>query len=167
MNSGGAILIAVGVVLLILWPRRAVERSGIGLVRTLLPSWRFFEAPDLSYVLWARSVETSGPGSYVLIPPRRAWRPVDALFAPSGNLALACHGLVESLMNELAELGPTPLSEVEGRTSFRLVQNAVCYYLAGLEPSFEQYQFKVVAADPHHQGDEELLVSPVYARRAR
>lgn len=134
------------------------------LLRSLLPSWRFFEANEASLCLYARVVQGErelAPFAPLLPAPRRG--PLALLFNPRGNLLLACHGLLDRLVSELAELGPTPIEQAERLVSYRLVQNLAQHFLAR-DPAARglSYQLQLVATGPGPDEREELLLSPLY-----
>ncbi|HEY0254115.1 MAG TPA: hypothetical protein VGC41_21450, partial [Kofleriaceae bacterium] len=59
------------------------------IVRALVPSWRFFDKPTPSPVLWVRK---NGTWEAMAPAPRTPWR---WLFAPRSNLGLAYQSAVE------------------------------------------------------------------------
>lgn len=140
--------------------RRDVDSQGIHLWRALLPSWRFFESPDVSYLLLARVCDGAADAPFVPVIPAAARTPLSALYAPQHNLTLACHGLVEALAQELAERTPIELTQAEQLVSYRRVQRLVCFYM----PTVQRYQIKLVAEQPDGSEQEELFVSPIYER---
>lgn len=158
---GGIALVLLGVVLLAagLGRRRSVASPAISLLRALFPSWRFFEAPEGQVRLEVRTCTSSlGPYQPAIAAPERRARSV--LYAPRGNMLLACHDLVDVLVDELAERGATSLAQAEQLVSYKLVQNLVQWRLRerGLRAD---YQFRLIRQD--EQGDELLFESPVYA----
>lgn len=144
--------------------RRAIDDRGTRLWRALLPSWRFFEAPDVSYLLLARTYDeppderNATPFIPVIRP--RPHGAATCLFAPVGNLVLACHGLVEQLLQELSEREAFPFDQAEQLTSYKRVQHMVGYFL----PQAKHYQIKVVVEQPDGSPGEEVFLSPVYTR---
>lgn len=102
------------------------------LLRSLLPSWRFFEdvepGPELQFCVARAGDDAWQP---VLVPPRRRGFFLNA----SGNLYLAQQSLVEQLWSELD--GAT-LDEAKQLTSYRLVQRLVT------ERAKERYRFRLV-----------------------
>lgn len=155
-----AVLVLLALLVLSLRKRRAIDSPNIVLWRALLPSWRFFEGPDVSYVLLARACDEGLETPFAPVIPERCSQLPTLLFAPQGNLVLACHGLVEALMYELAELGPTALEKAEQLVSYRRVQHLVCFFLQ----SAQRYQLKVVAEEADGTLGEALFVSPIYTR---
>lgn len=134
------------------------------LLRSLFPSWRFFDANEPSLCLYARVLEGEREiAPFAPLLPEQGRSALALLFNPRGNLLLACHGLLERLVSELAELGPTPIEEAERLVAYRLVQNLALRFLAR-EPGARglQYQLKLVASGPDPGEREELLLSPLY-----
>jgi hypothetical protein len=134
------------------------------LLRSLFPSWRFFDANEPSLCLYARVLEGErelAPFAPLLPAQQRGW--LALLFNPRGNLLLAYHGLLDALVSELAERGPTPIEQAERLVSYRLVQN-LARALLGREAGGPrlQYQLKLVANGPAPAEREELLLSPLY-----
>lgn len=105
------------------------------LLRALVPSWRFFDAPAA-----VPAVEVRGPGdgawAPLPAPPARRWYAF--AWNPGGNVALAEHGLVEHLAYDLGarfdlDAGPIDLAtgpaatraEITALVSFQLVARLV------------------------------------------
>ncbi len=117
-----------------------------GLLRTLVPSWRFFETAGW---LPALSMRFEGEWDWhpVLVPPRRGLRHL--FFNPEGNLHLALQTVLERLVmeiNELPEGGTLPASS----ENYGLVRN-LCSSRAG----GRSFQFRITGEG------ENILVSPV------
>jgi hypothetical protein len=135
------------------------------LLRSLFPSWRFFETRAPSLCLLARVVRGESevrPFAPLLPDPARGLHSL--FFSPRGNLLLAYQGLLERL---LSELGATEQAEraqqAEQLVSYRLVQNLARSFLAREPGSADlHYQLKLVARGPGQAENEELLVSPLY-----
>lgn len=144
-------------------PRASASGPSSMLLRCLFPSWRFFEADEPSLCLLARVVHEQGeprPFAPLLPAPPRDFSTL--FFNPRGNLLLACHGLLDRLVSDLAELGPTPITEAERLVSYRLVQNLARCFLAESGAEGLHYQLKLVATEPGQDQPEELFVSPLY-----
>lgn len=160
--STGLTIVLFGLLLaaVSLGQRKPLPGPRVALLRSLLPSWRFFEAPEGQVLLLARDAGGEDEAFFPALPaPTRDLSTL--LFAPHGNLLLACHDLVDALVSELAELGPTQLEQAEQLVSYRLVQNMVQWQLRARQPRLAAYQLKLVSQS--HDGQlEELFVSPVY-----
>jgi hypothetical protein len=145
--------------------RRDVSGATVTLLRSLFPSWRFFETPEGQVLLLSRRVspglpdDAQQPFTPAIPAPHRGL--ADVLFSARGNLLLACHDLVDALVQELAEQGETKLEHAEQLVSYRLVQNMVRWHLRQPEDEPSAYQMKLISLDA--QGNQEqLFVSPVY-----
>lgn len=134
-------------------------------VRSLFPSWRFFDRAVLSPRLYVRVGSEAGSLS--------AWAPVEIgprsaaafLFAPAANLALAYQSSVDRLVIELGELDlEDPAGEIEtdprvtGLVSYRIVDR-IAHHLA---PAGAVVQWKIIV--PEVPGD--YLVAPPAGRGA-
>ncbi|RYZ09790.1 MAG: hypothetical protein EOO73_02600 [Myxococcales bacterium] len=108
------------------------------LLRSLLPSWRFFEdvepGPELRFCLSKDG--SAGTWQPVLVPPARRGFFLNA----EGNLYLAEQSLVEQLWSELD--GVT-LEAAPGLTSYRLVQRLI---VERMQPN-ARYRFRLVSGD--------------------
>lgn len=177
MNLTLGLALCLGLLTLIALTRRVELPGRLRWWRVLLPSWRFFEAPDIRFVLLARAragpdtVEARGSAhgqnedaGFRELPPARARSVSSLVYAPDANLRLACHDLVETLVNELAEHGPIALDEAERLVSYQLVQHMTAFFLCQRAPTASHYQFKLSALAPEGSV-EELLLSPWYALR--
>lgn len=155
------LLFVLTLIALSIGQRRVVAGPSVALLRSLFPSWRFFETPEEQVLLLARCVAEGESGPFLPAIPAAPRGLSTLLFSARGNLLLACHDLVDSLVCELSERGTIQLSQAEQLTSYRLVQNMVCWHLRQHSPGLSAYQLKLVsrAADG---SDEELFVSPVY-----
>jgi hypothetical protein len=144
--------------------RVSVSGPSSALLRCLFPSWRFFGADEPSLCLLARVVREQRevrPFAPLLPAPPHSFRAL--FFNPRGNLLLACHGLLDRLVSDLAELGPTPIPDAERLVSYRLVQNLALSFLAASGAAEgSHYQLKLVATEPGQDQPEELFVSPLY-----
>lgn len=128
-------------------------------LRAFVPSWRFFDRVGREATLLYRVSDDNGEWedwSRAITPPRRG---LGSLWVnPEGNLALACQGLVEKIVQELEDVDPEDAEEFSESLSYRLLRNLVESRLAG---SRARFQFKVVLGSPA----EEVLVSKVHAVR--
>lgn len=109
-------------------PRKTTSSRRLALVRTLIPSWRFFDDIDEVPRLEARVVlgELEGDEGFapVLSPPARTLRTL--FFDPEGTLWLHHHSLFERLERDLADLSP---DTVEGSASSERAEELVSYQL--------------------------------------
>ena len=120
---------------------RAIESRTVAVLRTLIPSWRFFDElgaiPTLEFRLrapggeWAAWQPAIGSGSR---------GPLGLIFNPRGNLNLACHSLVTQLATDLDE-------KTGHAVSYALVRNLVRSRAGGAE-----FQFRLLL-----DGEEALL----------
>lgn len=112
-------------------------------LRTLLPTWRFFAAPDVEPRLEARPV--GGPSWQDVLPPLP--RPLGALLLNGEhNLRLAEHAALEAL---LEELDGCPVDQVPSLPSFRTARALAERHLG---PSVDRYELRVMAVG---EGPEE------------
>jgi hypothetical protein len=149
-----AILVVVlgGVSLL---PRRDVRHPLAGVLRVLLPSWRFFDDVQDTPMLLVRVAAPERPfGAWrpLLVPQAR--RLSHLLWNPDGNLRLAQHALLERLLADLADWDEGRDPPPESLVSYQLVQHLVVTCVAadddgalavadgGARP--RRYQFKLV-----------------------
>lgn len=128
----------------------------MNLWRLIIPSWRFFDRAGDTAILYVRKTGSAAPWTPVLVPPTRN---LGNLFLnPTGNLYLACQGLVNRLVEEISDhQGPT--DEVEQWDSFLLVKNLVEHQLGATTVS---YQFKIEIAPAHGERTYTLLTSKEY-----
>lgn len=147
--------------LLVRGPRHELRGSALTLLRSLLPSWRFFEEIVAVPVLNHRLIDAAGalgPWQQTLSPPRR--HPGMWGLHAAGNLYLAYQSLVEQLAEELED--PAEGGELSRTVSYQLVQALVRRQLASQGASTgvpSHYQFCLIdgrAAAP-------LWVSQVHA----
>lgn len=142
--------------------RVPVAASFASPLRALFPSWRFFESADSSFSVLARvRVGAGDAGAFRPLPPAPRRTLFGLVFGPQQNLALACHDLVETLVNELAERGATETADAEQLTSFKLLQHMAEYFLRPESGAGAHYQLKLVSHAPDGESDE-LLLSPFY-----
>lgn len=139
------LLLTLGVLLALRFSRRPLRGKAWQLLRSLLPSWRFFEdvepGPELSFRVVTAGAE---PG-----PWRAALTPGGALFPllnAHGNLHLAEQSLVEQLE---AELDGAELEGAPQLVPYRLVQRLVEARLRASEGAERgvRYQFRIGDAE--------------------
>ena len=163
MSAVGLGLLVLVVVLTVLVPRAASAHHALRPLRSLFPSWRFFDTIELTYVVFAREVPPHGaPGPWQPLIPPPARSLLGMLYNPRGNLLLACHGVVDQLVDELDEAGELTPEEVEALVSSRLLGGV----LRVVGPAWPRYQLRLVACAIGEQGgvtEEELYVSRVLA----
>ena len=145
--------------LLVRRPRHELRGSSLTLLRSALPSWRFFEEIAALPVLNHRLIDphgVAGPWQQTLALPQRhagMWA-----LHPAGNLYLAYQSLVEQLAAELED--PAEFSELSRSVSYQLVQALVHQQLASQgQGNHGQYQFRLIDG----QTAAPLWVSPVHA----
>lgn len=156
------VLIALGalvtVLALVISKRRSLRAPGWLLLRSLFPSWRFFESIGPALALSYRSAIGGGelgPWQEALPPvPRTA---LSLVFNPRGNLRLASQSLVERLLDDLESLTP---EQAPHSVSYQLVQSLICGKLGALPGAEERrYQFRLTLPE----GAEEcVFVSEVH-----
>jgi hypothetical protein len=158
---GLGLLLGLVVALTAFAPRAASAHRALRPLRCLFPSWRFFDTIETTYVAHAREVPAhgeAGPWRPLLPPPPRG--PLSFFYAPHANLLLACHAIVDQLVDELEEAGELTVDEVEALVSFELLRNAA--RIVG--PAWARCQLRVVACAVGPGGkltEEELYVSRV------
>jgi hypothetical protein len=136
MGFVAPLLLALLVLLSLRQSRRPLTSRTWGLLRSLLPSWRFFEdvepGPELLYCV----VQDGEDGAWqpALTPPAQRGLFLNA----QGNLYLAQQSLVEQLW---AELDGVETDAVSGLVSYRLVRRLV----AERVPKDAHYRFKLVS----------------------
>lgn len=107
----------------------------MSLLRALVPSWRFFDAPAAVPAVEVRADEAA-PWAPLPPPAPRRWHA--AAWNPAGNRALAEHGLLERLAGDLAArhdldagaldlaaLAAREAAAITGLVSFQLVARLV------------------------------------------
>jgi hypothetical protein len=158
------VLIALGALLgllaLVLAKRRPARSPAWMLLRSLFPSWRFFEsiapAPILSYRV-ARGQQGFGAWQAALLPVPRT--PLSLVLNARGNLHLANRSLVERFFDDLDSMAPEQAAQ---SVSYQLVQRLVRSELGAVAPSEDRlYQFKLTLPD---DSDGDVFVSEVHAR---
>jgi hypothetical protein len=147
--------------------KRIPVRSRLAVpLRMLLPSWRFFEAEDVEYLLELRVRTPRGEAPTFVPAIPAAERGARALlFSPQHNLRLACHDLVERWVDELSELGAVEHERVEALPSYALVKHAVAYFLRSHPAQLEgglQMQLRLSSRAPRAE-PEVLFTSAYYA----
>jgi hypothetical protein len=150
---------------LVLGKRRLTRSPAWLLVRSLFPSWRFFEQiapiPRLQYRV-APAQGDFGPWHDSLPPVART--PGSLLLNARGNLQLAKQSLVERLADDLDGLAPENIPE---SVSYQLVQRLVLERVARLaeseaEAEAQRYQFQLTLPDASEPSA--FFVSAVHVR---
>ena len=140
-------LLALALLATLRLSRQPLRGGAWRLLRSLLPSWRFFEdielGPELSFRVW----QGAQPGAWQPALPAPTRRLSSVLLDADGNLHLARQSLVEQLWSELDG------QEVDAATtlvSYRLVQLLVVQRAAelGLAHAGARYQFRLGSAQP-------------------
>jgi hypothetical protein len=140
------ISIAAGLLLaclvLAIVPRREIRGRGLALLRSLFPSWRFFEEIEAGPSL---RVATAGPGQ-----PFGAWRDAwtaaprtatSLVLNARGNLELAYQSLIDQLWSELEDTPDHPTISI----TYALVRRAIeveCLASAERLPG-QRYRFRL------------------------
>lgn len=155
-------LLGLVVLLTVLVPRAPSAHRALRPLRSLFPSWRFFDAIEDTNVMYAREVPEHGaPGPWLPLvpPPRRSG--LSLLYNPRGNLLLACHAVVDQLVDELEEAGELTAEQVEALVSYHLLGGIV----RAVGPAWPRYQLRLVSCAIGARGvvtEEELFVSRVH-----
>ncbi len=142
---GGLLLLLV--LLAVSWTSRSAGPARASVIlQTLLPAWRFFETVEATPLLLYRVVDQgrAGPWAPVIPPARRPWSAL--LFDPRGTALLACHGVVDRLVADLAERGPTAPEELDALVSWAVARD-LATALAGLPPG-TRYALRLCGAWP-------------------
>ena len=178
------VLLALGLLLPVLLPRRELGSRGLMLLRSLFPSWRFFdvpgEYPSLSYRVCPQplpSPDTAPPESVPHSPPPQPGPWIECpspppprgilqlAYNPGGNLYFACHTLISQLVSDLQSVPDDHPERITRTPSYALVRNLVAHSIRSATPSANgTYQFKITAHDPNHppgpqQTEEVILLS--------
>lgn len=163
----GLTLFSLLLALVLLGKRRPARSPAWLLLRSLFPSWRFFEqiapVPTLSYRV---AVSGSDLGGWQDALPPVARTPLSLVLNARGNLHLAQQSLVERLSDEL-DGDATPETVVES-VSYGMVQRLVLAELRrrsrGDAPI--RYQFRLTLPEPSTRPgprtDEDLFLSAVH-----
>lgn len=149
MGVSLALVVIVGLVALSTWwsSRRPVRAPGFQLLRSLLPSWRFFEQVEAGPLLAFRLL-TSNEKEFMPVLEAAAGRP-SLLLNAAHNLSLLEQSLVEQLLDELDGVEMERAAEL---TSYRLVQQLVERRARASGAEGGVYQFRIEA-----EGDDEPL----------
>jgi hypothetical protein len=127
-------------------PRREIRGRGLALLRSLFPSWRFFEEIEAGPSL---RVATAAPGQ-----PFGTWRDAwttaprsaaSLVLNARGNLELAYQSLVDQLWSELEDTPDDPTTSI----TYALVRRAIeVEWLCGAErlPG-QRYRFRLESAE--------------------
>jgi len=144
LNLFIALVAVVTLLALVLGRRRSARSPAWLLLRSLFPSWRFFEQiaelPVLRYRV-ARAHGDFGPWRDALVPVART--PGSLFSNARGNFALACQSLVERLSDDLDQVEP---ESVPATVSYQLVQRLVLQRAraeAGSEGARYQFQLNL------------------------
>lgn len=150
-----AALLALALGLAALLPRRG--GASLGYLRSLAPTWRFFETVDVVPVLEAVACGPDGVerGGWVEVLETVPRGPLAAWWNAEHNLRLAESAVVESL---LEELDGCPEDRVERLVAHRLARRLVERRLEGAS----HYRFRVLATEG--ETEEEVYRSPLLAR---
>lgn len=150
-----AALLALALGLAALLPRRGGPT--LGYLRSLAPTWRFFETVDVVPVLEAVACGPDGVerGGWVEVLEVARHGPLAAFWNAEHNLRLAESAVVESL---LEELDGCPEDRVETLVAHRLARRLVERRLEGAS----HYRFRVLATEG--EAEEEVYRSPLLAR---
>jgi hypothetical protein len=163
VNTATSVALGLLAVAALALARRVELKQGAGWWRVLLPSWRFFEAPDLHFTLEVRTWDAAGAtGALHTLPPRTERSLTSLFYAPEANLALAGHDLVETLVSELAERGAIAFEAAEQLSAYKRVQHMARFFLREQVASAVRYQLKLSSHSPDGS-TEELFLSPPYA----
>jgi len=152
---GATLPVFLGLLLLVTLrlSRRPIQSKAWQLLRSLLPSWRFFEdvepGPELSFRVlplgdWRPAIEPAKTRGFFL--------------NPRGNLSLLEQSLAEQL---LAELDGVEVSQAAGLVSYQLVQGLVEARVRELGlGTASRYQFRLrfdTAESSEYESEEHVL----------
>lgn len=159
------VLIALGLLAallaLVLGKRRFTRSTSWLLLRSLFPSWRFFEqiapVPHLRYRV-AAAQGNFGPWRDALPPVARTAGSL--LLNARGNLQLAYQSLVERLADDIDGMAPESIPET---VSYQLVQRLVLERVEfRAEAEVRRYQFQLSL--PEASEPDVFFVSAVHVR---
>ena len=131
------------------------------LLRSLIPSWRFYSGVITSSRLRLKLFSETGETEWLPAwpPPARRWWNI--FLNPHANLVHAQNSLLHQVEVEISSLDEGEISSFESSVSFRLLKNlaerSACAIGAGLE-----YQFRLERFDPLARQAELLLESKRY-----
>ncbi|HWA73132.1 MAG TPA: hypothetical protein VG937_12375 [Polyangiaceae bacterium] len=144
---------------LVLGKRRSARSPAWLLLRSLFPSWRFFEqiapVPQLQYRV-APADGDFGPWRDALPPIART--PGSLLLNASGNLQLAYQSLVERLSDDLDGTAP---ESIPGSVSYELVERLVRTRVA-LTTEGEEQRFQFQLTLPEGSEPSPFFLSAVH-----
>jgi hypothetical protein len=144
MSLVALLLLGLGVLVTLRLSRRPLSGTAWMLLRSLLPSWRFFEdvepGPALSFRV-ASSDGQYGPWREAIEPRAGASA---LLLNAEGNLRLSYQSLVEQLE---AELDGVELTVAPNLVPYRLVQRLVEQRAKQQSGDVRRYQFRIGDAD--------------------
>jgi len=144
--------------------RRGREISGPWwfLMRSFLPSWRFYHdvgrQPRLYFRLHIAAEQWS---DWTMFVPRAEFSPLSLFHNPKNNLALLQQTLVDQLSTDIQRLADS--SKAEQLVSYRLVNRLVRELLARGNATPAAYQFEIRLIEPLSPDDQTIttLISPV------
>lgn len=138
MGIFAPLLLGLLVLLSLRQSRRPLRGRTWSLLRSLLPSWRFFEDVEPGPELFFCVVKDGRDGAWqpALVPPTRR----GLFFNAEGNSYLARQSLVEQL---LSELDGVAVDAAPRLTSYQLVQRIVLERL----PEQARYRFRLTTSD--------------------
>jgi hypothetical protein len=123
-------------------PRRDVQGRGLALLRTLFPSWRFFEEIEAGPSLQVATAAVGEPfGAWRDAQPASPRTAAALLVNARGNLELAYQSLVDQLTSELDDAPQDPTASI----TYALVQRLVeveCLSVAECAPG-QRYRFRL------------------------
>jgi hypothetical protein len=149
------LLLGLGVLLTLRLSRRPLPGKAWALLRSLLPSWRFFEDVEPGPELCCRvAPRGSGYGAWQGVLEHRSGT-LRVLLNAAGNLRLAYQSLIEQLE---AELDGVERSLAPGLVPYRLVQRLVEQRLRSEgNPVGARYQFCIGDASDGYVSEEHTL----------
>ena len=128
------------------------------LLRTLFPSWKFFDQFHGALQLYGRAFnqgESSSSWVLCLTPPPRNWAAI--FLNPKGNLYHLSNSTLERLIQESLD---TPLEKIDSLVSYQLVRQMALEGLRSQFDSFQEFQFKITLMQAN-QDSEEILISQI------
>ncbi len=114
-----------------------MENKFFSLLKLFFPSWNFFGgSSDTPYLL----VKVNSEYVPVFPPPQVGWS--SFFFNPFGNLYLAHHSNMQSLLNEIYHNQDNPHFKLEDTPIYAIAKNWVEYYLFQNNINAKNYNFK-------------------------
>lgn len=143
-----------------------LKGSGWAFLRTLFPSWRFFE--DLNWVpkLDALNLERMNESWSQCVPDEKRSL-MAVVLNPRGNLRLALQSALEQLASELADLPEGAERAFAQSVSYGIVRQIAQNRLMelGRLKRGDRYQFRISSTQPGPEEDsskDELFISAVH-----